>query len=217
MFSNSSLKRTPNERPLSGSLESPLISPSSVCVWLNHVTCASAKTHWVQCFPFLRFKIFHHERTDKGFLLLYLVCYCWHNPFRYETRILKKKKKSKSEMLLWECTSLRPKALDALQGQCWLTTRPGSSSFPDRVGLCHRSHMLGAIPFLTCFWSLLMLETRPLCTGVKSDLGDRVLSEVEKNSFISLPGRGGHTGLLCVPSRDDLGRSFIAIAQGRGC
>ena len=30
----------------------------------------------------------------------------------------------------------------------------------------------------------------------KSNLGDRVLGEVEKNSSIALPGKGGHTGLL---------------------
>ena len=34
-------------------------------------------------------------------------------------------------------------------------------------------------------------------------LRDRVLGEVEKNSFIALPGKGGHSGLmpskLCVP------------------
>ena len=35
-----------------------------------------------------------------------------------------------------------------------------------------------------------------LYTGVKSNLGDRVLGEVEKDSFITLPGKGGHSGLL---------------------
>ena len=33
-----------------------------------------------------------------------------------------------------------------------------------------------------------------LYTNAKSNL--RVSSEVEKNSFIALPGRGGHSGLL---------------------
>ena len=34
-------------------------------------------------------------------------------------------------------------------------------------------------------------ETRPLCTSAKWSPGDRVLSEVEKKSFIALPGKGG--------------------------
>ena len=33
-----------------------------------------------------------------------------------------------------------------------------------------------------------MPKTQPLCTGAESNLGDRVLGEVEKNSFIVLPG-----------------------------
>ena len=41
-----------------------------------------------------------------------------------------------------------------------------------------------------------MLKSRPLCTGAKSNLRDRVLGEVEKNSFIALPGKGGHSRLL---------------------
>ena len=36
-------------------------------------------------------------------------------------------------------------------------------------------------------WNLL-LKTRPLCTGVESNLGDWVLGEAEKSSFIALPG-----------------------------
>lgn len=42
----------------------------------------------------------------------------------------------------------------------------------------------------------LTLKTQPLCTGPKSNLEDRVLGEVGKNSFIVLPGKGGHSGLL---------------------
>ena len=42
----------------------------------------------------------------------------------------------------------------------------------------------------------MMLKTWPLCTGTESNLRDRVLGEVEKNSFITLPGKGGHSGLL---------------------
>ena len=35
-----------------------------------------------------------------------------------------------------------------------------------------------------------------LCTGAKSNLRDRVLGEVEKESFIALPDKGGHRRLL---------------------
>ena len=66
-----------------------------------------------------------------------------------------------------------------------------------------------------------MLKTQPLCTGAKSNLGDRALGEVEKNSFIDLPGKGGYSRLmpskLCVPTQEDLVRSFTAMVQGWGC
>ena len=39
---------------------------------------------------------------------------------------------------------------------------------------------------------LVMPKSRPLCTGAESNLRDRLLGEVEKNSFIALPGKGGH-------------------------
>ena len=39
-----------------------------------------------------------------------------------------------------------------------------------------------------------MLKSQSLCTGAKANL--RVLGEVEKNSFIALPGKGGHSWLL---------------------
>ena len=41
-----------------------------------------------------------------------------------------------------------------------------------------------------------MPKAQPLCTGTKSNLGDRVWGEVEKNSFIALPGKGQQRGLL---------------------
>ena len=57
------------------------------------------------------------------------------------------------------------------------------------------------------------------CTA-KANLGDRVSGEVEKNSFIALQGKKGHSGLqlqkLCVPSREDL-KNFIATIQGWSC
>ena len=43
-----------------------------------------------------------------------------------------------------------------------------------------------------------MPKTWPLCTGAKLNLGDRVLGEVEKNSFIALPDKGGHSGLMLL-------------------
>ena len=68
-----------------------------------------------------------------------------------------------------------------------------------------------------------MLKVRPLCTGAESNLRDRVLGEVEKNSFIALPGKGGHSGScpkqLCPwdGTWEDLMGSFIATVQGWGC
>ena len=41
---------------------------------------------------------------------------------------------------------------------------------------------------------VLTLKAQHLCTGAESNLGDRVLGEVEKNSCIA--GKGGHSGLL---------------------
>ena len=41
-----------------------------------------------------------------------------------------------------------------------------------------------------------MLKTRPLCIGAESSLRDRVLGEVEKDSFIALPSKGGDSGVM---------------------
>jgi len=35
-----------------------------------------------------------------------------------------------------------------------------------------------------------------LYTSAKLNLGDRLLGEVEKDSFIALPGKGGHSKLM---------------------
>ena len=35
-----------------------------------------------------------------------------------------------------------------------------------------------------------------LCTGAESNFRDSILSEVEKSSFIALPGNGGDSGLM---------------------
>ena len=42
----------------------------------------------------------------------------------------------------------------------------------------------------------LMPKTWPLCTSAELNLRDRVLGEVEKNSFIALLGKGGHRGRM---------------------
>ena len=34
------------------------------------------------------------------------------------------------------------------------------------------------------------------CTAAESSLGNRVLGEVKKDDLITLPGKGGHSGLL---------------------
>ena len=44
----------------------------------------------------------------------------------------------------------------------------------------------------------LILKTWPLCTGAKLNLGNRVLGEKEKNNFIALPGKGGHSRLVSL-------------------
>ena len=55
-----------------------------------------------------------------------------------------------------------------------------------------------------------------LNTGAESNLRDRVLSEVEKDSFLTLPGKGSHSGLtpskLCVRP-GGASESFIELAQ----
>ena len=49
-------------------------------------------------------------------------------------------------------------------------------------------------------WPLTLLTVTKssvsLYTSAKSNLRDRVLGEVEKDSFITLPGKGGHNGFL---------------------
>ena len=60
--------------------------------------------------------------------------------------------------------------------------------------------------FSVLLWAFLVVaivaEIQHLYTGTELNLGDRVLGEVEKDNFIALPGKGGHSGLmpskLCV-------------------
>ena len=63
-----------------------------------------------------------------------------------------------------------------------------------------------------------ILKAWPLCTSAKSNLGNRVLGEIKKNSFIALPGNGDPVGSclqkLGVPMQQELMRSFITMVQG---
>ena len=56
-----------------------------------------------------------------------------------------------------------------------------------------------------------------LYTGVKSNLRDRVLGEVEKDSIIALQSKGDILGFcfekLCVRTQDNLMRGFITMIQ----
>ena len=66
------------------------------------------------------------------------------------------------------------------------------------------------------------MKAQPLCTPVPNRISEvRVLGEIEKNSFIALPGKGGHSGLLpsktVCPNQGSLVRSFMAMVQGSGC
>ena len=42
----------------------------------------------------------------------------------------------------------------------------------------------------------MMLKSQPLCTSVELNLRDRVLGEVDKDSFIALPRKGGDSGIM---------------------
>ena len=53
------------------------------------------------------------------------------------------------------------------------------------------------------------VKRRPLCTGAKLNSGYRIWGEVEKNSFIVLPGKGGlMPSKLCVPTWGGIGEEF---------
>ena len=60
-------------------------------------------------------------------------------------------------------------------------------------------------------------ETWPLCTGAELNLGDKVLGEIEKNSFVALPGKRGHSRLLpsklCVPTQGNLVEFYINCSR----
>ena len=67
------------------------------------------------------------------------------------------------------------------------------------------SHIAFGLTLMTSSWleciykklfSKLMQKSASLCTDAKSNLRHRVLGEVEKDSFITLPGKGVHRGIL---------------------
>ena len=82
-------------------------------------------------------------------------------------------------------------------------TRLGSNSPRFKSELCHELAVWpqtnGLIALFLQLW-LVMLKVWPLCTGAKSNLRDRVLGEVEKNNFIVLSGKEGHSGLVPLKS-----------------
>ena len=41
-----------------------------------------------------------------------------------------------------------------------------------------------------------MLKTQPLCTDAELNLRERVLDEIEKNSFVALSDKAGHSRLM---------------------
>ena len=63
-----------------------------------------------------------------------------------------------------------------------------------------------------------MPKTQPLCPGAQLNLRDRVLGEVEKNSSIALPGKGGHSWLLPLktvcPNLGGFGEDFYSNSSG---
>ena len=67
---------------------------------------------------------------------------------------------------------------------------------------------------------LMMPKTRALFTSAESNLRDRVLGKVEKNSFIALPGKAGHSGLTSsktvCPHLGGFGEEFYSSASRVG-
>ena len=65
----------------------------------------------------------------------------------------------------------------------------------------------------------MVLKAHLLCTWGQDKTRGRVLGEVEKDSFIILPGKGGdkhtHASKHCVSQFGDVMRSFIVMV-GRG-
>ena len=78
--------------------------------------------------------------------------------------------------------TVAPKTSGGMWGSCSYPTRFGSSS---------------GVRDMNWFLSLaLLLKTWALFTSAEQKCGDRVLGKVEKNYFLALPSRGGHSGLM---------------------
>ena len=61
---------------------------------------------------------------------------------------------------------------------------------------------------------VVMPETRPLCPGAESNLQDRALGEVEKNSSIALSIKEGHTQEACAGKpASQLGKVWGVLLQ----
>ena len=65
-----------------------------------------------------------------------------------------------------------------------------------------------------------MPKSHPVYTGAKSNIRDRVLGEVEKNSYIAFPGKGGHSRLLpsktMCPNLGEFGEGFYSNSSRVG-
>ena len=57
-----------------------------------------------------------------------------------------------------------------------------------------------------------MPKAQPLCTPMPNRISETVLGQAEKNSFIALPGKGGHRGVLpsktMCPNPGEFGEEF---------
>ena len=66
-----------------------------------------------------------------------------------------------------------------------------------------------------------MPKSRPLGTSAELNLGDRVLGEIEKNSSIALPGKGGHSRLMpsktVFQPRGGFGEEFYSKGSRWSC
>ena len=67
---------------------------------------------------------------------------------------------------------------------------------------------------------LVLMQSWPLYTGAESNLRDTVWSEVEKNNFRVLPGKGGHSSFVpsktvCLHPRG-FGEEFYSHGSRRG-
>ena len=80
----------------------------------------------------------------------------------------------------------------------WSGSPPPSPGDPPGPGIEPRSPTLQAdsLPSEPPEKQVVMPKTQSLCTGAKLDLRDAVLGEVGKDSFVALPGKWGHIGLM---------------------